>query len=89
MRPKPIKVYEQLLKVRVSGIGGLFDMLRYDNCSPASQEDAAKLERLAYRDISDADRVVEFRRFSRNGNGPTVERWKSFNCDVLSWESCR
>ena len=69
-------------KVRVSGIGGVLDMMRYDQCYPASQRDSAKLERIASHNDSAEDHVVTF---IKSGQAPRidVQRWASFNCQVL------
>ena len=55
------------------------DMLRYDNCIPASSTGAASM---AYR--SKAERTVQLEMFiSESANGPTEERWKSFGWTVI------
>ncbi len=69
--------------VRVSGIAGVIDMMRYDLCYPASEEESRKLERIANDTASGEDRFVDFIRAGRNDRGPTVRRWASFNCKVL------
>ena len=75
--------YISKLTVRVSGIGGVIDMMRYDSCYPATEEDSRKLERIANHTDSGEDRFVDFIRAGRNKLGPTVRRWASFNCKVL------
>jgi hypothetical protein len=88
MKAKTVKVYEQKVTVRIRSVP--YDMLRYDNCCPASEEESVKLERVGSHGLAATkpeEHVVVFRRFSRNGEGPTVGRWKSFGCDVLSWEA--
>lgn len=85
MRAKASKIYVQRVVVQISSVP--YDMMRYDNCVPATEQDAGKLERVAggYSD-DPADRVVEFRRFARTPGGPTADRWRSFNCEIVSWE---
>jgi hypothetical protein len=53
------------------------DMLRYDNCVPASENDAISIE--TGKDM----RTVRLRRFvTDNTNGPAVGRWQSFGWDI-------
>lgn len=63
--------------VRGSGIFPV-DMLRYDSCYPASQEDASKLLDDDYREIR-ISRTSELK-----GSTFTVARWQSFGwqCDT-------
>ena len=84
-KPKSIRVYEQLLTVQISDVP--YDMMRYDNAVPATEEEAHKLYRVAHGVGKPEDRTVIFRRFSRNTDGPTTGRWESFNCKVLAWKS--
>jgi hypothetical protein len=73
------------LVVRGKGInGGIFDMMRYDNCTPATEVEAGKLEAMLYP----GDRIPQWivlRRFVPVGGpvDPTVGRWESFGweCD--------
>lgn len=71
------------LRVRVSEIQGVLDMMRYDHCVPYDQENARKLMRLANNTAQPEDLVVEFLRFGFNDNGPCIDRWRSFNCEIL------
>lgn len=87
MKAKPEKIFVQKLKVRVSVVP--FDMMRYDCCVPATEPDAHKLERVASGSATAEDHVVDFVRYSRSGNPPTIARWKSFHCEVLEWEVVR
>lgn len=82
-RSRATKVYVQRLTVNVCLVP--FDMMRYDNCVPATEIEAHKLERVANGTEVIGDRTVEFRRFSMNDAPPTVDRWKSFGCQVVSW----
>jgi hypothetical protein len=56
------KVYVSRVVVQCSSVP--FDMMRYDNCVPDSEEDAHKLERIAHHSASREDRRVTFRRFA-------------------------
>lgn len=76
---------DKYLKSRVVVIGsGTFplDMLRYDNCVPATQEDVAAL------DSTFNPRMVRLDMFMPVGDrgGPTVDRWRSFGWIVLGDE---
>ncbi len=86
-RAKPTKTYRQRLEVRVMSVP--FDMMRYDNCVPATEEESGKLERIAGHDptLKPEDRIVEFRRFALVDKEPTIDRWRSFGCEVVSWEN--
>lgn len=55
---------------------GMFpiDMLRYDNCWPATSEDAAKLAGRGPREVTLG---------TRNRTAPTVGRWPSFMWRVV------
>ena len=75
--------YISKFTVRVSGIAGVIDMMRYDLCYPATEEESGKLERIVDGTASGEDRFVDFIRAGRNESGPTVRRWASFNCKVL------
>ena len=50
------------------------DMLRYDRCFPATEEDTWEITR-SFRDPL-AKRRIELIRVGRNPVGPTVERWQ-------------
>lgn len=77
--------YVKTFSVRVGTIRSIFDMMRYDQCFPATESDASKLARLSSNDnLSGEDRVVKFTSVSRVSNAtPTVERWQSFGCEIL------
>lgn len=83
-REKPTKVYRSLVVVKVGGVP--FDMMRYDSCVPATESDSAKLAAFVVGSDRPEDKVITFRRFSLNPGGPTEARWRSFCCEVLSWE---
>lgn len=80
---KADKFYVHKLTVRVSSVP--FDMMRYDNCTPFSEEESAKLERLALNCNRPEDRTVVFRMFSRSAK-PRLDRWASFCCTIVTCE---
>ncbi len=90
-RSKPEKYYVQRLRVRV--MSPPFDMMRYDRCVPRTEEDASKLYRItgvARCDTARAtpeDHIIEFLRYTPIDGPPTVARWRSFACEILSWET--
>lgn len=73
------------LEVRV-GASVPFDMLRYDRCTPLTEQDSNKMERLAAADGSCwggvDDRTIKVLRTSPNGGMPAVGRWASFGITV-------
>lgn len=84
-KQRAIKTYESILVVRVGVVP--FDMMRYDHCFPATEDESRKLERVANGDVSDpADHVVRFLRRALNPGPPTTARWQSFGCEVLGVE---
>lgn len=81
------------LVVRGKGIsGGIFDMMRYDNCTPATEQESGKLEKLLWADRDEGVRSewIVMRRFVETGArvDPTVDRWLSFGweCDQRAFE---
>lgn len=82
MTHKPMRIHLFSVRVRCCGMQGVLDMMRYDCCTPASEEDAHKLVRLARGSHDPDDRLVEFRMYSHSGSGPTVARWASFGHEV-------
>lgn len=63
----------------VRGAGAFpFDMLRYDHCYPATQEDSAKLDHYE-RDLR---RVVLWADAPHKHWLPEIDRWKSFSWEV-------
>lgn len=64
-------------------LSSVLDMMRYDSCYPASEEDAYKLARLRTPNAKPDDRFVTFIRAGRNANGPTEARWASRGCRVV------
>lgn len=81
------KVYMQTVVVEGSGIFP-FDMLRYDNCVPATERDSATMgdgdPMEGIGGISSRRRVT-LKRFSFTTNHPATEgRWRSFGWMVVS-----
>jgi hypothetical protein len=69
--------------VRVGSIRSVFDMMRYDQCYPATEDDARKLGMLCPGGRATADdHVIRFASSMRTA--PTIDRWASFGCEVLS-----
>lgn len=75
MKAKQIKVFETILVVRGSG-DFPFDMLRYDHCFPAREDESSKLAGHEARTV-----VLIRRAVSR---GATIARWRSFGWDVVN-----
>lgn len=71
-------IYRQTFAVKGSGEFPV-DMLRYDACYPASQDDSVKLSRRLERRT-----VCLERRIANRGPVPTVDRWSSFGWCVLA-----
>jgi len=70
---------------KITGSGGFpIDMLRYDNCIPASEEDANTIERVCNPMLWDEEPTwtVQVKKHSDvKGNGYwTPGRWHSFGC---------
>jgi hypothetical protein len=82
-QPRAEKIYVTRVIARIGVIP--YDMMRYESCVPASDDDVHKLERLASLTSSADDHLLTFVRFSRNPGPPTVERWRSFGSDVKAW----
>lgn len=82
---KATKTYRQIVTVHVSSVP--LDMMRYDNCVPATEQEAGKLERIALQCATPEDHTVTFRRFSNTPEGPTAGRWASFNCRIVEWRA--
>lgn len=62
---------------------GLIDMMRYDRCVPATEEDAHKINRIMQDSTTEDDRIVRLIRYSANDSKATVGRWESYGCMVL------
>lgn len=74
--------FKSRLAVHVTG-PGVIEMMRYDTCYPATEEDAHKLIRVCGGDGSPDDHLVVFMRSAAADNAPTEGRWRSFGCRVL------
>jgi len=64
------------------------DMLRYDDCAPATESDAAAIarKRHPYPDLTAArerTQVALVHAGARRSWGPTFDRWRSFNWSVI------
>lgn len=71
---------------KITGSEGFpIDMLRYDNCIPASEEDAHIIERANTEYVGVGETcTVQVKKFSDiKGHGYwTPQRWKSFGCTL-------
>lgn len=72
-----------IITVHIGSAEGCVDMMRYDSCFPATEEDAHKLGRLMSSDGTPDDHIIAFMRCSRNELPATEGRWRSFNCTIL------
>ena len=81
MRAKKATHFAVYIAAQIHGLG-FEDMLRYDNCCPASEVESCRLEHAAHG--NGAEWVV-FRRFVPAGAKPepTVARWRSFGITCL------
>lgn len=73
------------LAVYVPSVEALLDMMRYDSCYPATEDDARKLAHLVTGEAwsSPADHLIRLTRVARNNQPATAQRWRSFGCHVL------
>jgi hypothetical protein len=78
--------YVSVLTVRASG-HGLIDMMRYDRCCPATEEDAHKINRIMTDSDIEGDCLVRLIRYSANNLPATRDRWASYACEVLDERS--
>ncbi len=75
------KLTHIVTKIVVEGSGVFpFDMLRYDQCAPASPSDAAAMEQNHGR------RRVTLNRYSVEGARACADRWRSFLWAVVEDE---
>lgn len=77
-----------IITVYASSAESLVDMMRYDSCFPATEEDAYKLGRLMSASVDPnlvkpEDHIITLTRCARNDLPATEGRWRSFNCHVL------
>lgn len=70
--------------VRIGTISSCIDMMRYDQCFPASDEDSRKLEKaqMGGGKRTYMDHLVKF--IGVSPSCPTRERWASFGCTVMA-----
>jgi len=91
---KPKKIHRResrfvcVVLVHISTLRDALDMMRYDCCYPATEDESRKLYRLSDISMSRNDRkptdhLVQFICVSRTENTPTVRRWSSFGCTVF------
>lgn len=78
------KIYVSVLTVSVPRGSFPLDMLRYDNCVPATERDSGKIGRMVAGQSSTEDHTVRLRRFSLNNKPDSYARarWESFGCVV-------
>ena len=62
------------------------DMLRYDTCWPARQEDASEISlSLSVRDTTELElKAIELRTEAPKAWKPTAARWQSFGWEVIT-----
>lgn len=62
------------------------DMLRYDQCFPASEQDAIKIEnsisKAQLHDLKNINTSWSITINKKGSNPFSVERWQSFGCDI-------
>lgn len=76
-----------VITVRVGTIGSVIDMMRYDKCWPATEDDFRKLMRIADQTRKKATQnIVQFIRAGATTRVAT-ERWESFGCEVIDVRS--
>ncbi len=74
--------YVSILPVRAAA-HGIIDMMRYDRCVPATEEDAYKINRIMTDTAQPYDRIVTLIRYAANNLPATKARWESYGCQVL------
>lgn len=79
--------YTSVLIVHVPSVESLIDMMRYDRCVPATEDESRKLWRMLGGETKPSDHLVKFHRFAAANTPATAERWKSFECAVLDERS--
>jgi hypothetical protein len=73
--------FQSFLVVR-GRVASMFDMLRYDQCFPANERQAAAMWE-SFSTGRPVECVVILTRRAANDNPATADRWRSFNCEVL------
>lgn len=84
--------YISVLIVHVPDVMALIDMLRYDRCCPATEDESRKIWRLLGEDrgggdAKPEDHVIRLHRFAANDTPATEGRWHSFGCRVVDERS--
>ena len=86
-RQKKESRYVSMLTVKISGVIGLIEGMRYDRCCPATETESAKIERLIGGRGEPMDHIIVLVRYAAAPQPATAERWRSFNCRVLDERS--
>lgn len=79
-------VYLHTAIVEVTRLAFPFDMLRYDSCHPATQEDVASLTHVVsrYARHEPAEPIrIKLHAISKNREHWTVDRWASFGVKCI------
>jgi len=81
-----------VLVVYVPDVAALIDMMRYDRCCPATEDESRKLWRLLGEtrggcDATPDDHVIRLSRFAAVNKPATEGRWRSYGCHVLDERS--
>ena len=86
--------YVSQLTVHVPSAEALIDMLRYDRCCPASEDESRKIWRLindlcvdGVNSATPSDHIIRLHRFAAAETPATDGRWRSFGCRVLDERS--
>lgn len=69
-------------RVQVSRFGFPVDMLRYDSCWPASEQDSALIA-ASLHEPDTLPRIIVIALRTDERMAPTVARWASFMCKVV------
>lgn len=87
--PRRETAYVSQLLVFAHSLQGLFEMMRYDRCFPATEDESRKMMKLLplAGDKQPSDHYIRLIRVAMNANPPTDRRWESFNCRVLDVRS--
>jgi len=83
-------MFKYACEFTVTGIGPVpIDMLRYDRCTPTTQEDVGKLTSAGSYDAQVAVNMIRFTegKGQNYADNPTVKRWNSFGWQVtdITW----
>lgn len=84
MKPRKRETrYVSILTVHVPSAAALIDMMRYDRCCPATEQDSSKIERMIGNRTEPKDHIIRLTRYAGADQGATLGRWQSFGCTVL------